>query len=535
MSLYRGGPASDYPANMSKARIELRHGTVNEFAPRPAGRARSCAPTRSGATLARPELRGGDTVPRRADGGKAPRSRPPPISRPSTSKPSPRNVARMVEEGGKALAAYMKPREEGKIQDERAEEVTDVVKTLGHVLEYWLADPQRAFDLQTRLGKSYLDLWASAVKRMAGEEAAPVAAPDPRDKRFTDPEWSSNQFFDFLKQAYLLTVEWANHLVTDAAGPRSAHAAQGRVLRPPDRQRDRRRRISCSPIRNCCARRWRRMPRISCAACTMLAEDIEAGGGDLKIRQSDASKFEVGRNLALTPGKVIFQNELMQLIQYAPTTEKRAEAAAADRAALDQQVLHSRSDAGQVLHQMVRRPGPHGVLHFLGQSGRAARAEGLRRLHARRPARGDRRRSSRSPARSKIHALGYCVGGTLLSITLAYMAAKGDNRVTVGDAADDPGRLHPCRRPQGVRRRRGADRDGRAPDGRARLSRRQEDGDRVQPAALERPDLALRHQQLSQGPGAVRRSTCCTGTPTRRACRPPIIRSICATAISKTG
>ncbi len=52
----------------------------------------------------------------------------------------------------------------------------------------------------------------------------------------------------------------------------------------------------------------------------MLAEDIEAGGGDLKIRQSDAAKFEVGRNLAVTPGKVIYENELMQLIQYAPST-----------------------------------------------------------------------------------------------------------------------------------------------------------------------------------------------------------------------
>src|SRR2546423_8649734 len=53
----------------------------------------------------------------------------------------------------------------------------------------------------------------------------------------------------------------------------------------------------------------------------MLAEDIEAGGGDLKIRQSDAAMFAVGRNLAVTPGKVIYQNDLMQLIQYAPSTK----------------------------------------------------------------------------------------------------------------------------------------------------------------------------------------------------------------------
>ena len=84
-----------------------------------------------------------------------------------------------------------------------AEEVTEVVKTLGHVAEYWLEDPQRALEVQTRLGKAYLDLWASAARRLAGEDSAPLSTPDKNDKRFNDPEWSSNQFYDFLKQAYL--------------------------------------------------------------------------------------------------------------------------------------------------------------------------------------------------------------------------------------------------------------------------------------------------------------------------------------------
>src|ERR1019366_7156252 len=135
------------------------------------------------------------------------------------------NLARMIEESGKALAAYMKPREEGKHNDELADDVTDVVKTVGQVAEYWLSDPQRAVELQTILGRAYLDLWAGAVKRMAGEPTAPVAAPDPKDKRFIDPEWSQNQFFDFLKQAYLLTVKWGERLVKDAAGI-DAHTRQ---------------------------------------------------------------------------------------------------------------------------------------------------------------------------------------------------------------------------------------------------------------------------------------------------------------------
>ena len=79
-----------------------------------------------------------------------------------------RNLARLIEEGGKALAAYLKPREEGKIRTELGEDLTDAVKTVGRVAEYLMSDPQRAIGLQTSLGRSYLELWAGAVKRMSG-------------------------------------------------------------------------------------------------------------------------------------------------------------------------------------------------------------------------------------------------------------------------------------------------------------------------------------------------------------------------------
>jgi acyl carrier protein len=84
------------------------------------------------------------------------------------------NIARLAEEGGKAFAAYLKPREEGKIKSELANDVTDVVKILGQVAVSWLSKPQRVFELQTSLGRACLDLWADAVKRMAGEPTAPV-------------------------------------------------------------------------------------------------------------------------------------------------------------------------------------------------------------------------------------------------------------------------------------------------------------------------------------------------------------------------
>ena len=100
-----------------------------------------------------------------------------------------------------------------------------------------------------------------------------------------------------------------------------------------------------------------------------LLRDIEEGGGNVRVRMTDTSAFELGKNVATTPGKVVFQTEMMQLLQYTLSTDKVLKEAAADRAAMDQQVLHPRSAREEFLYQVVRRPGPHGVRDLLGQSG----------------------------------------------------------------------------------------------------------------------------------------------------------------------
>jgi len=337
-----------------------------------------------------------------------------------------RNAARIVEEGGKALAAYLKPREEGQVADQYSE-VTDVVKTLGQVADYWLRDPQRALELQSSLGKSYLDLWANTVKRMAGEKVEPVAAPDPADKRFADPEWSTNQFFDFIKQCYLLTVRWANHLVKDAEGldPHTRQKAEfyvrqiANAVAPSNF-------VLTNPelLRETMASKAENLVR----GMHMLAEDIAAGHGDLKIRQSDATMFEVGRNLALTPGKVIFENDLMQLIQYAPSTatvlrrpllivppwinkfyildltpEKSFIKWCVDQGLTVFVISWVNPDANlaRKTFEDYMREGPLAALDVIEQAS----------------------------GEHEVNAVGYCVGGTLLAITLAYMAAKQDTRI----------------------------------------------------------------------------------------------------------
>jgi len=337
------------------------------------------------------------------------------------------NLARLIEESGRALAAYLKPREQGHDSGELAGEVTEVVKTLGQVAEYWLADPQRAVELQNRLGKAYLDLWASTAKRLAGEDTAPIATPAKSDRRFADPEWTQNQFFDFLKQAYLLTTNWADKMVSDAAelDPHTRQKAEiyvrqitnalsptNFVLTNPELLRETFTSNADNLVRG----------------MHMLAEDIERGGGSLKIRQSDASMFEVGRNLATTPGKVIFQNELMQLIQYAPSTEtvlKRpllivppwinkyyvldlTPEKSFIKWCVDQGLtvfciswVNPDTHLAQKSFEDYVRQGPLAALDAI----KAATGE------------------------DKVHTVGYCVGGTLLVVTLAAMAAWHDERI----------------------------------------------------------------------------------------------------------
>ena len=338
-----------------------------------------------------------------------------------------RNVARLIEEGGKALAAYMKPREEGKIKDETVEDITDAVKAIGRVAEYWMSDPHRALELQTTLGRAYLDLWASAVKRMAGEQTEPVIAPDPRDKRFADPEWSQNQFFDFLKQAYLLTTQWSERLVKGAADV-DEHTRKkaefyvrqiANAISPSNF-------VFTNPelLRETLLSNGENLVR----GMHMLSEDIRAGHGTLKIRQSDLSTFGVGRNLALTAGKVVFQNELMQLIQYEATTKEVLKIPLLIVPPwINKFYILDLTPEKSFIKWCVDQGITVFVVSWVNPDARLSQKsfeeymrEGvIAALDAVEIVTGEKR----------VNAVGYCVGGTLLSVTLAYLAAKKQNRV----------------------------------------------------------------------------------------------------------
>ena len=338
------------------------------------------------------------------------------------------NLAKAMESSGQALAAYLKPRENGESRDKPPNEIGEVVKTFSAVAEYWLSDNERSADLQARIAKAYIDLWGSSARRLAGEAVKPAIEPSPRDKRFKDPEWKSNQFFDFVMQLYLLTTQWAQDLVRNADGLdehtrkkaefyvqqiSNALAPSNFVLTNPE------------VLRETLASSGDNLVR----GMKMLAEDIEAGHGTLRIRQSDPANLEVGINMATTPGKVIFQNELMQLIQYAPTTETVLRTPllivppwinkfyildlkpekSYIKWCVDQGItvfviswVNPDKKLGNKTFEDYMKQGPLAAMDVIEQV----------------------------TGEMKVHTAGYCVGGTLLASTLAWLAEKRRVRVT---------------------------------------------------------------------------------------------------------
>jgi polyhydroxyalkanoate synthase subunit PhaC len=337
------------------------------------------------------------------------------------------NAAKLIEQAGKVAAAYIRPREQGETPLAPANEASDMAKTLGRLAEHWMSDPQRAIEAQARFGTTMMALWSSTLQKMNGEHPPPVVAPDPRDKRFQDPEWSENPYFDFLKQAYLATTQWADGLVREADGldEHTRHKADfylkqiAGAISPSNF-------IATNPelLRTTLAESGENLVR----GLAMMAEDVAAGHGDLKIRQSNTDGFEVGVNMATTPGKVVFRNDLIELIQYAPTTDTVL--------AIPLLIVPPWINKFYILDlnaekSFVKWCVAQGITTFIvswvNPDERHAAADFstymkdgvIAALDAVREITGEQR----------AHTMGYCVGGTMLAVTLAWLAARKDDRV----------------------------------------------------------------------------------------------------------
>ena len=346
------------------------------------------------------------------------------------------NLSKLVEEGGKALAAYIKPIEKGERGPEVADEVAIAVNAIGKVAEYWLADPQRAIHAQSQFTVGMVDLWSKALKKMTGQDdnmpeelETKSAAPPPQanDKRYSDPLWHDVPFFDFLRRAHDHTSQWAQELVhtSENIDPPTRDLARFYVkqitaaLAPANF-------IATNPqlMRETLKESGENLVR----GMKMLAEDIEAGHGTPIIRHTDRTKFKVGENVANTPGKVVFRNELIELIQYTPTTPdvtKRPLLIVPPW--INKFYILDLNPEKSFIRYCVAQGLTVFVISWVNPDERHKNMgfeEYMRLgLFAALDA------VALATGEPDVSAIGYCVGGTLLATALAYMAELKDTRI----------------------------------------------------------------------------------------------------------
>jgi polyhydroxyalkanoate synthase len=339
-----------------------------------------------------------------------------------------RNMVRLFDQGTKAFSALAeRTSSNGQGPYSMASEAGEAAKSLGEIARHWAAEPAKFATAQSELMASYADLWGRSFRRFLGEEVEPVVEPEPGDNRFKDPDWSNGQVFDFWKQAYLITSRWAEDLTRNTSGVDdktrkkalfylnqmlSAMSPSNFPLTNPE------------VLRTTLATNAENLVQ----GMTHFVEDLGQSKDLLRISQTDLSAFEIGRNLAVTPGKVVFQNDLIQLIQYAPTTDEVYE-----RPLL---VVPPWINKYYILDlvpekSFVKWAVAQGFTVFLVSwvNPDIKLAQKTFEDYMREGIFGAVEAVIRQTGSPKINALGYCVGGTLLASALAYMAAKNDNRI----------------------------------------------------------------------------------------------------------
>jgi polyhydroxyalkanoate synthase len=290
-----------------------------------------------------------------------------------------------------------------------------------------MADPSRLVQAQLSLWNDYMTLWQRSAQRFLGGDAEPVIEAASEDRRFRDKAWNENTLFDFIKQSYLLTarclqsavnnvegldertarkVDFYTRQFVDAIAPTNFVMTNPEVLRATIESRGEN---LVHGLKN-------------------LLDDLERGKGRLAITMTDMAAFKIGENVGTTPGKVVYQNELIQLLQYAPTTVKvKRRPLLIIPPWINKFYILDLRPRNSFIRWAVEQGHTVFVISWVNPDERLAQKsledymrEGLlAALDAMEQATGER----------EANVIGYCLGGTLLAATLAYMTAKRDRRI----------------------------------------------------------------------------------------------------------
>ena len=302
-----------------------------------------------------------------------------------------------------------------------------VSKAYQALWQQMLADPVRLVEAQVSLWQDYAKLWENTARRMAGEDVEPTTTPDAGDRRFKDDAWTGDPLYDYIKQSYLLASNFMLSTVRETRGldPHTAQKVDFYTRQFID---------ALAPTNFAMTNPEVARRTIETGGENLvqglenMLEDLEQGHGRLRIRMTDSGKFKLGDNVAVTPGKVVFENDLMQLIQYAPTTETvRKQPLLVIPPWINKFYILDLRPKNSFVKWAVDQGHTVFVISWVNPDERLAEKgfsdymlEGpVVAFDAIEQATGEHR----------INAIGYCLGGTLLASTLAYLKAGGRDPV----------------------------------------------------------------------------------------------------------
>ena len=302
--------------------------------------------------------------------------------------------------------------------------LNDALRHLGSRLA---ADPAPLVDTWLELAQSWSALWSYGAARIAGADAGPVARVDGNDRRFRDDAWEDIPWFDLMKQAYLLNaractalparvagldesvrnrLEFAARQVTDALAPTNFFTTNPVAIRTA----------------------FESNGKSAVDGMKQFLRDFDPETGGLNVRMCPPDAFRVGETVAVTPGKVVFQNDLIQLIQYAPATETvRRRPLLLVPPWMNKFYVMDLRPGNSMVEWLVGRGHTVFIISWVNPdsslSGKGFddyMLEGpLAALEAIERATGER----------EVNAVGYCLGGILLSALSAWLQARGDARL----------------------------------------------------------------------------------------------------------
>ena len=354
-------------------------------------------------------------------------------------------MSRVAEQSRRIVQAFAERQADGPREFNPLEPAV-VSKAYQALWQQMLTDPGRLVEAQVSLWQDYAKLWENTARRLAGEEVEPAVTPEPGDRRFKDDTWSENPLYDHIKQSYLLASKFILSTVRETEGldAHTAHKVDFYTRQFIDALAPTNFAMTNPEV----ARRTVETGGENLVqGLSNLLEDLERGQGRLRVRMTDLEKFRLGENVAVTPGKVVFENDLMQLLQYAPATQTvRKRPLLIVPPWINKYYILDLRPKNSFIKWAVDQGHTVFVISWVNPDERLAEKsmddyllEGpVAALDA----------IERATGENRVNAIGYCLGGTLLAATLAYLKARDAARHEVSE--DAPGAGECVERPKGA-------------------------------------------------------------------------------------